>query len=129
MGGHLEKVTIVYGGISAGHAPLWVTHEVGFRRKHGLGAQVVLVGNGSGAVQLLISRDVAFAQMARATPLQNSLKSADRVMIAGLLNTMPFQFAVPGAPGLPQQYTVNAGDTLSPADQNELEKELAQETG
>jgi NitT/TauT family transport system substrate-binding protein len=90
----LEKVTIVYGGISAGHAPLWVTYEAGLFRKHGLDAQIVFVEGGSSAVQTLISGDVAFAQMAGAAPLQSNLKGSDVVMIGGFLNTMPFQFIV-----------------------------------
>lgn len=90
----LERVTIVYGGISAGHAPLWVAHEAGLFRKHGLQVQLVFVEGGSSAVQTLISGDVAFAQMAGAAPLQSHLKGSDVVMIAGLLNTMPFQFVV-----------------------------------
>ena len=36
IGEQLEKITIVYGGISAGHAPLWMTYEAGLFRKHGL---------------------------------------------------------------------------------------------
>jgi NitT/TauT family transport system substrate-binding protein len=94
IGRPLEKVTIVYGGISAGHAPLWVTYEAGLFRKHGLDAQIVFVEGGSSAVQTLISGDVAFAQMAGAAPLQSNLKGSDVVMIGGLLNTMPFQFIV-----------------------------------
>ena len=94
IGGFLEKVTIVYGGISAGHAPLWVTHEAGLFRKHGLDVQIVFVEGGSSAVQTLIAGDVAFAQMAGAAPLQSNLKGSDVVMIGGLLNTMPFQFIV-----------------------------------
>ncbi|HSA78974.1 MAG TPA: ABC transporter substrate-binding protein [Nitrospirota bacterium] len=90
----LEKVTIVYGGISAGHAPLWMAHEAGLFRKHGLDVQIVFVEGGSSAVQTLLSGDVAFAQMAGAAPLQSQLRGSDVVMIAGLLNTMPFQFVV-----------------------------------
>jgi NitT/TauT family transport system substrate-binding protein len=90
----LEKVTIVYGGISAGHAPLWMTYEAGLFRKHGLDAQIVFVEGGSTAVQTLISGDAALAQMAGAAPLQSNLKGSDVVMVAGLLNTMPFQFIV-----------------------------------
>jgi NitT/TauT family transport system substrate-binding protein len=90
----LEKVTIVYGGISAGHAPLWMAYEAGIFHKHGLDAQIVFVEGGSTAVQTLISGDVAFAQMAGAAPLQSNLKGSDVVMIGGLLNTMPFQFIV-----------------------------------
>lgn len=90
----LQKVTIVYGGISAGHAPLWMAYEAGLFRKQGLDAQIVFVEGGSSAVQTLIFGDVAFAQMAGAAPLQSNLKGSDVVMIAGLLNTMPFQFIV-----------------------------------
>jgi NitT/TauT family transport system substrate-binding protein len=72
-----------------------VAHEAGLFRKHGLDVQIVFVEGGSSAVQTLISGDVAFAQMAGAAPLQSNLKStSDVVMIAGLLNTMPFQFIV-----------------------------------
>jgi NitT/TauT family transport system substrate-binding protein len=94
LGERLEKVTIVYGGISAGHAPLWMTYEAGLFRKHGLDAQIVFVEGGSTAVQTLISGDVALAQMAGAAPLQSNLKGSDVVMVAGVLNTMPFQLVV-----------------------------------
>jgi NitT/TauT family transport system substrate-binding protein len=93
-GDRLQKVTIVYGGISAGHAPLWIAYEAGLFRKQGLDAQIVFVEGGSSAVQTLTFGDVAFAQMAGAAPLQSNLKGSDVVMIAGLLNTMPFQFIV-----------------------------------
>ena len=83
IGEQLEKVTIVYGGISAGHAPLWMTYEAGLFRKHGLDAQIVFVEGGSTAVQTLIAGDVALAQMAGAAPLQSHLKGSDVVMIAG----------------------------------------------
>jgi NitT/TauT family transport system substrate-binding protein len=94
IGEPLEKVTIVYGGISAGHAPLWMSYEAGLFRKHGLDPQIVFVEGGSSAIQTLISGDVAFAQMAGAAPLQSNLKGSDVVMIGGFLNTMPFQFIV-----------------------------------
>ena len=99
----LETVTIVYGGISAGHAPLWVAHETGLFRKNGLQVQIVFVEGGSSAVQTLISGDVAFAQMAGAAPVQSHLKGSDVVMIAGLLNTMPFQFVVARSINQPEQ--------------------------
>lgn len=98
-----EKITIVYGGISAGHAPLWVTYEAGLFRKHGLDVQIVFVEGGSTAVQTLLSGDVAFAQMAGAAPLLSNLKGSDVVMIAGLLNTMPFQFIVAKNINIPEQ--------------------------
>jgi NitT/TauT family transport system substrate-binding protein len=71
-----------------------MAYEAGLFRKQGLDAQIVFVEGGSSAVQTLIFGDVAFAQMAGAAPLQSNLKGSDVVMIAGLLNTMPFQFIV-----------------------------------
>jgi len=88
----LEKITIAYGGISGGHAPLWVAYEAGFFRKYGLDAQMVFIEGGSRAIQSLNFGDVTFAQMAGAAPIQSGLQGADVVIIAGLLNTMPFQF-------------------------------------
>ena len=48
----------------ANMAPLWITQERGFFRKYGLDVQLVFIESGSTAVQSLISKDVAFAQMA-----------------------------------------------------------------
>jgi NitT/TauT family transport system substrate-binding protein len=87
----LEKVTLAYSSISGNMAPLWITHDRGFFRKHGLDVQLVFIESGSTTVQSLISKDVAFAQMAGAGVLQSRLRGSDVVMIAGFLNTMDYQ--------------------------------------
>jgi NitT/TauT family transport system substrate-binding protein len=89
-----SKIVIAYSSISGNMAPLWVTYEKGFFSKHGLDAQLVLIEGGSRAAQSLASGDVAFAQMAGAGVIQSNLKGADVVMIAGVLNTMNYQFIV-----------------------------------
>jgi NitT/TauT family transport system substrate-binding protein len=90
----LSKVIIAYSSISGNMAPLWMTYEKGFFSKYGLNVQLVLVEGGSRAAQTLASGDVAFAQMAGAGVIQSNLKGADIVMIAGILNTMNYQFIV-----------------------------------
>ncbi len=90
----LSKVIIAYSSISGNMAPLWVTYEKGFFSKYGLNVQLVLVEGGSRAAQTLASGDVTFAQMAGAGVIQSNLKGADIVMIAGVLNTMNYQFIV-----------------------------------
>jgi NitT/TauT family transport system substrate-binding protein len=90
----LSDVVIAYSSISGNMAPLWVTYEQGFFRKYGLRAEIVLVKGGSRAAESLASGDVALAQMAGAGVIQTSLKGADTVMIAGILNTMNYQFIV-----------------------------------
>src|SRR5688572_9197278 len=90
----LEKVTIAYSSLSGNMAPLWITSERGFFRKYGLDAQLVFIESGSTTVQSLNSKDVAFAQMAGAGVLQSRLRGSDVVMIAGVINTLTFQFYV-----------------------------------
>ena len=90
----LSKIIIAYSSISGNMAPLWVTHEKGFFNKYGLNVQIVLVEGGSRAAQTLASGDAAFAQMAGAGVIQSNLKGTDVVMIAGVLNTMNYQFIV-----------------------------------
>ncbi|MGH7796845.1 MAG: ABC transporter substrate-binding protein [Candidatus Binatia bacterium] len=90
----LEKVTIAYSSMSGNMAPLWITHERGFFRKYGLDVQLVFIASGSTTVQSLVSKDVAFAQMAGAAVLQSHLSGSDVVMIAGVINTLTFKFFV-----------------------------------
>jgi NitT/TauT family transport system substrate-binding protein len=90
----LEKVTIAYSSISGNMAPLWITHDRGFFRKYGLDVQLVFIESGTTTVQSLISKDVAFAQMAGAGVVQSRLRGSDVVMIAGVINTLTFKFYV-----------------------------------
>ena len=90
----VTKIIIAYSSISGNMAPLWITYEKGFFQKYGLNVQIVLVEGGSRAAQSLASGDVAFAQMAGAGIIQSNLRGADTVMIAGVLNTMNYQFIV-----------------------------------
>jgi NitT/TauT family transport system substrate-binding protein len=92
--GPLEKLTIAYSSVSANMAPLWITQERGFFRKYGLDVQLVFIESGSTTVQSLISKEVAFAQMAGAGVLQSRLRGSDVVLIAGFLNTMDYQLMV-----------------------------------
>lgn len=74
----LEKVAIAYSSISGNMAPLWVTYERGFFRKYGLDVQIVFIESGSTTVQSLISKEVAFAQMAGAGVIQSRLRGSER---------------------------------------------------
>jgi NitT/TauT family transport system substrate-binding protein len=89
-----KKIRIVYSSISGNMAPLWVTYEKGIFAKYGLDVQIVLVEGGTRAAQTLISGDADLAQMAGAGVIQSNLQGADVVMIAGVLNTMNYEFIV-----------------------------------
>jgi ABC-type nitrate/sulfonate/bicarbonate transport system substrate-binding protein/LysM repeat protein len=90
----LEKVTFAYSSLSGNMAPLWITQERGLFRKYGLDVQLVFIESGSTTVQSLISKEVAFAQMAGAGVVQSRLRGSDVVMIAGVVNTLTFKFFV-----------------------------------
>ena len=90
----LEKITIAYSSVSGHMAPLWITHDRGFFRKYGLDVQLVFIESGSVTVKSLLSKDVAFAQIAGAGAVQSRLQGTDIVMIAGFLNTMDYQLMV-----------------------------------
>jgi NitT/TauT family transport system substrate-binding protein len=87
----LQRVNVAYSSISGNNTTLWVTQEKGFFRKYGLDVQVVLIESGSTTAQSLISGDISFAHMAGAAVLQNNLRGADAVIIAGVVNTLIFQ--------------------------------------
>jgi len=99
----LEKVTIAYSSLSGNMAPLWITQERGLFRKYGLDAQLVFIESGSTTVQSLISKEVAFAQMAGAGVIQSRLRGSDIVMIAGVINTLTFKFYVDKSIKQPEQ--------------------------
>src|SRR6478672_760801 len=90
----LEKITIAYSSVSGHMAPLWIAHDAGFFRKYGLDVQPVFIESGSTTVKSLMSKDVAFAQMAGAGVVQSRLQGTDITMIAGFLNTMDYQLMV-----------------------------------
>jgi NitT/TauT family transport system substrate-binding protein len=71
-----------------------VTQDAGFFRKYGLDVELVFIASGATTAQALSSKDVVLAQMAGAGVLQSHLRGADLVLIAGLVNTLTFQFIV-----------------------------------
>ena len=99
----LEKVRIAYSSLSGNQVPAWVAYEKDFFRKNGLDVELVFIEGGATAVKALLSGDVAFAQMAGPSVLQNSLQGLDVVIIAGFLNTMDYQLMVHNSITQPDQ--------------------------
>lgn len=91
---NLERVRIVYAGLSGNQAPGWAAHDGGFFRKQGLDVELVNIVGGATSVKSLLSGDVPFAQVSGLPTLESSLQGSGIVIIAGLLNTMNYQFIV-----------------------------------
>lgn len=90
----LERIRIVYAGLSGNQAPGWAAYEGGFFRKHGLDVELVHVVGGAPAVQALLSGEVQFGQVSGLPVLESSLQGSGITILAGLLNTMNYQFIV-----------------------------------
>ena len=87
----LQKINVAFSSISGNMAPLWVTQDKGFFRKNGLEVQVILIESGTTTAQALVAGDISFATLAGPAVIQSSLRGADTVMIAGIVNTLTFQ--------------------------------------
>jgi NitT/TauT family transport system substrate-binding protein len=87
----LQKINVAYSSISGNQAALWVTQEKGFFRKYGMEVQAILIESGTTTAQALVAGDISFANVAGPAVIQSSLRGADLVIIAGVLNTLVFQ--------------------------------------
>ncbi len=87
----MQKINVAYSSISGNIAPLWVTQDKGFFRKYGLEVQSILIESGTTTAQALVAGDISFASLAGPPAIQSSLRGADVVMIASVINTLTFQ--------------------------------------
>ena len=92
--GYAQSVRISYGGTSGYNVPLWVTHEAGLFKKHGLTAELILISGDAASIQALLANDLQFANAAATTPIQATSQGADAVIIASSYNLMPYSFVV-----------------------------------
>jgi NitT/TauT family transport system substrate-binding protein len=87
-----ERIRIVYVTFTGNHLSGWVAQEGGFFRKQGLEVELVNATSGATAVRTLLSGDAQFAQTAGPAVLESDLQGSANLIIAGLLNTLNYQF-------------------------------------
>jgi NitT/TauT family transport system substrate-binding protein len=95
-----EKVRLTFSAIGSSQSPLWIGHEAGIFRKHGLDAELLYVGGGSRAAQVVVSGEVPIAMFTGASVISANLAGGDLVNVASGMNVLPF-FLVVG-PGVRQ---------------------------
>lgn len=100
----VQKINVAYSSISGNIAPLWVTQDKGFFRKYGLEVQSILIESGTTTAQALVAGDIAFASLAGPPAIQSSLRGADVVMIASVINTLTFQLFTERGISRPDQF-------------------------
>jgi NitT/TauT family transport system substrate-binding protein len=91
---YAQKTRTSYGGTSGYNVPLWVTHDAGLFKKHGLTSELILISGDAASLQALLANDLDFTNAAGTTPIQGTLQGADFVIVASSYNLMPYSFVV-----------------------------------
>jgi NitT/TauT family transport system substrate-binding protein len=98
----LKKLNLAYTATSPYQAPLIITKEAGFFRKHGLDVSLIFTPGGSLGFQAMMGGDVALVLADGSAAVAGSLAGADIVILASLLNTFPYSLV-----SLPEIKTVH----------------------
>jgi NitT/TauT family transport system substrate-binding protein len=86
----LTNVRVAYSAVSAGIGTLWLTHEGGYFRKHGLDSRLVYVRGGTTAVQALLADEIDFGHLSPAPMMTAWAQGADFVWIGTTTHQMVF---------------------------------------
>jgi len=89
-----EKLRIAYSAIGSSQSPLWIAHEAGIFKKHGLDVDLLYVGGGSRAAQVILSGEVPVAMFNGGAVISADLAGADLVNLASGMNVLPFFLVV-----------------------------------
>jgi NitT/TauT family transport system substrate-binding protein len=103
----VDKVRVVYSAIGSSQSPLWIAHEAGLFKKHGLDAEILYVAGGSRAAQVILSGAAPIAMFNGGSVISANLAGADLVNLASGMNVLPF-FLVTG-PGVKQIEDLKGG--------------------
>jgi NitT/TauT family transport system substrate-binding protein len=85
-----NRVGVAYSAVSAGIGSLWLTHEAGYFRKHGIDSDLVYIRGGSTAVQALLAGEIQFGHLSPAPMMTAWAQGADFVWIGTTTHQMVF---------------------------------------
>jgi len=86
----LTPVRAAYSALSAGIGTLWLTHEQGIFRKHGLDSNLIYMRSGTTVTQALLAGELEFAHVSPAPMLAAWIQGADIVWIGTTTHRMVF---------------------------------------
>jgi len=84
------SVRTAYSALSAGIGTLWLTHEEGHFKKHGLDSNLIYIRGGTTAVQSLLAGELQFGHLSPAPMMTAWAKGADSVWIGTTTHQMVF---------------------------------------
>lgn len=86
----LEKLRFVYSAVGASQSSVWIPYEAGIFRKHGLDVELLYVGGGGRAAQVVQSGEVPVGIFNGGVVISANLAGGDLVVVASGMNAMPF---------------------------------------
>ncbi|TAJ80732.1 ABC transporter substrate-binding protein [bacterium] len=86
----LEKMRFVYSAIGGSQSSVWIPYEAGIFRKHGLDIELLYVGGGGRAAQVVQSGEVPLGIFNGGAVINANLAGGDLVIVASGMNAMPF---------------------------------------
>jgi ABC-type nitrate/sulfonate/bicarbonate transport system substrate-binding protein len=86
----LIPVRTAYSAVSAGIGTLWLTHEDGHFRKHGLDSNLIYIRGGTTAVQALLAGEIHFGHLSPAPMMTAWAQGADFVWVGTTTHQMVF---------------------------------------
>lgn len=86
----LEKLRLTYSAIAGSQASFWIPYEAGIFRKQGLDVELLYVGGGGRAAQVVQSGEVPIGTFTGGAVVNANLAGGDLVIIASSLNVFTF---------------------------------------
>jgi len=86
----LEKLRFVYSAIGGSQSSVWIPFEAGIFRKHGLDIELLYVGGGGRAAQVVQSGEVPMGIFTGGAVVNSNLAGGDLVVVASGMNAITF---------------------------------------
>jgi NitT/TauT family transport system substrate-binding protein len=83
-------VRTAYSALSAGIGTLWLSHDEGYFKKHGLDSNLIYIRGGSTAVQALLAGEIQFGHLSPAPMMTAWAQGADFVWLGTTTHQMVF---------------------------------------
>jgi ABC-type nitrate/sulfonate/bicarbonate transport system substrate-binding protein len=88
--GYTQSIRINYAGTSGYNVPIWVTHEAGLFKKHGLNSELIMIAGAAQSMQAMLANETQVANTSGSAPINAKLKGADTVIIASSYDLIRF---------------------------------------
>ena len=86
----MEKLRFVYSAIGGSQSSVWIPYEAGIFRKHGLDVELLYVGGGGRAAQVVQSGEVPLGIFTGGAVVNSNLAGGDLVVVATGMNAITF---------------------------------------